>query len=104
MPRLGSNIVVSACDVIASSFLDIEFGLCEYFELSEVTRFPVAQICFVNHRGRTDLPAELGFVHKPNPYIKNAFLELVIDPIHDLAMHTGVLFAVHNFPREQLYA
>jgi len=73
---LGPKSVVAACDVSLHLSLPVAFALREYSKLSEIVRFPVAQI---------------------------DFLEFVIDPIHELAMDTRVLFAMHNFPRGQLH-
>jgi hypothetical protein len=103
MPTLGPKSVVITCDFAVHQSLPIAFVLREDFEQSEIARFPVAQIGFLNHYGRADSPAELGFVHKPNPYIKNAFLECVIDPIHDLAMDARVLSAELDLSQRQLH-
>ena len=81
----------------------VEFALRKYRKLLEISRFPVAQIGFFNYQGRADSPAQFGLVRESDVELKHVILESMIDPIHDLATDTGILFAVHNVPRGQLH-
>ena len=53
---------------------------------------------FLNYSGSDNPPTQFSSVCESDAYIENAFLECVVGPIHDLAMDTGVLLAVDNFP------
>jgi hypothetical protein len=47
--------------------------------------FPVAEVSFLNRHASCYPPAEFRLVHKSNVDIQEAFLELVLDPLHDFA-------------------
>jgi hypothetical protein len=79
--------------------LPIAFVLREHSELSEIARFPVAQISLLNYGGSNNPSTQFGPICESDAYIENAFLKRMIGPIHHLAMDTGVLLAVDNFPR-----
>ena len=77
----------------------VELALRKYRKLLEISRFPVAQIGFFNYEGRADSPAQLGRVGESDMEIKHLILECMIEPIHDFATDTGLLFAVRDVPR-----
>jgi hypothetical protein len=81
----------------------VEFTLRKYRKLLEISRFAVAQIGFFNYEGRADSPAQLGLVCESDVEIKHFVLKCMIDPVHDLATDTGILFAAHDVPRGQLH-
>jgi hypothetical protein len=74
----------------------IAFALRKYRKLFEISRFPVAQVGFLDHQRRADSPTQLGLVRESDVEIKHMVLEYMIDPIHGLAMDTGILFAAHD--------
>jgi hypothetical protein len=95
--------IVGARNVTVHQSLPIAFILHEYLELSEIASLPVAQIGFLNRGGTDNPPTQFGPVCESDAYIENAFLECMVAPIHDLAIDTGVLFAMDNSSVGQLY-
>jgi hypothetical protein len=71
------------------------FVVCEYFELFEIARFPIALVCFPNHVGRLERPTQASFVREAHPDIRYAFLENIFDPIQNLSPNAGILFGGH---------
>ena len=57
----------------------------------------VAKDRFLDDKTAAERVGEFGSVLNPDVDVEPSFLELVLDPIHDLAANTGVLLSTHDF-------
>jgi len=54
---------------------------------------PISQVGLFNRDSRGDSPGKVRLVRKANVDVEQAFFEAVLNPVHDLALHTSVTAA-----------